>query len=347
MKLNQSSTSMINRTLKVISSDKPKNWQEILSELITDPKELLQLLRLDINEKPASLVGLKQFPLKVPRPFVDAISPGNWSDPLLRQVWPSIEEDVISDGFSSDPLQESNFNPVPGLLHKYQARVLLTAAAHCAVHCRYCFRRHFDYKSNSPSRSDWLDSLDYIKDDPSIKEVILSGGDPLAISDKQLAWLIQELESISHLKILRIHSRIPIVLPQRMTSELTTLLNETKFDVVLVVHSNHSQEITNQVKENLNSIRASKVNLLNQSVLLAGVNDDSQVLKELSQTLISLNILPYYLHLPDKVSGTSHFSVSSEKAIKILNSLRDELPGYLVPNLVQEEPGEFSKTRLV
>ena len=338
---------MADRALKIIPSVKSENWQEILSDLITDPKELLHILRLDINKKPVSLSAISQFSLKVPRPFVEAMQQGNWSDPLLLQIWPSEEEEINLNEYTSDPLHEVEFNPVKGLLHKYQARVLLTAAPHCAIHCRYCFRRHFDYKSNTPSREDWSNSLDYIKADPSIQEVILSGGDPLAISDRQLIWLIQELESISHLKILRIHSRVPIVLPQRITPELVAILNESRFEVVIVVHCNHSQEISDNVKTAIEALRLSKITLLNQSVILAGINDEPGILKELSHTLFSLSILPYYLHLPDKVIGTSHFSVTSDKAIRVINSLRKELPGYLVPILVQEEPGASSKTRLV
>ena len=338
---------MADRALQIIPSGKPTNWQEILSDLITDPKELLHILSLDINKKPVSLSALSQFSLKVPRPFVKAMQRENWNDPLLLQIWPSKQEEIGLSGYTSDPLHEVKFNPVAGILHKYQARVLLTAAPHCAIHCRYCFRRHFDYQSNTPSRDDWSKSLNYIKADPSIQEVILSGGDPLAISDRQLLWLIQELESISHLKILRIHTRIPIVLPQRVTPELTTILNQTRFDVVMVVHCNHSQEISTYVIEGIEALRQSKITLLNQSVILADINDDPEILKKLSYALFSLSILPYYLHLPDKVMGTSHFSVPSDKAIRIINSLRKELPGYLVPILVQEEPGALSKTRLV
>ena len=338
---------MADRALKIIPSVKSKNWQEILSDLISDPKELLHILSLDINKKPVSLSAISQFSLKVPRPFVEAMQKGNWSDPLLLQIWPSEEEEINLNEYTSDPLHEVEFNPVKGLLHKYQARVLLTAAPHCAIHCRYCFRRHFDYKSNTPSREDWISSLDYIKANPSIQEVILSGGDPLAIPDRQLLWLIQELESISHLKTLRIHSRVPIVLPQRITSELIAMLNASRFEVVIVVHCNHSQEISDNVKQAIEALRLSKITLLNQSVILAGINDEPGILKELSHTLFSLSILPYYLHLPDKVRGTSHFSVTSDKAIRVINSLRKELPGYLVPILVQEEPGASSKTRLV
>jgi len=338
---------MTHKALKIIHSVKSAGWKEILSNLITDPRELLNILSLDITKKPPSLSALSQFPLKVPRPFVDAMQRQNWEDPLLLQVWPSKEEEMTPSSFSADPLQEYKFNPVGGLLHKYQARVLLTAAPHCAVHCRYCFRRHFDYQSNTPSRKAWSNALDYIKNDQTIKEVILSGGDPLGISDKQLLWLIRELESVNHLNILRIHSRMPIVLPQRVTPELIAILDQTRFNVVMVVHCNHRQEISESVEDALKVLKMSRVTLLNQSVILAGINDDSEILKELSHALFSHGALPYYLHLPDKVAGTAHFSVKANKAIQLVDSLKRELPGYLVPNLVQEEPGELSKTRLV
>ena len=338
---------MTHKALKINHSAKSEGWKEILSDLITDPRELLNILRLDITKKPPSLSALYQFPLKVPRPFVDAMHRENWNDPLLLQVWPSKEEEMTPSSFSTDPLQEYKFNPVVGLLHKYQARVLLTAAPHCAVHCRYCFRRHFDYQSNTPSRKDWRNAVNYIKNDQTIKEVILSGGDPLGIPDRQLLWLIRELESVNHLDILRIHSRMPIVLPQRITPELIAILDQTRFNVVMVVHCNHRQEISEGVEEALKVLKKSTVTLLNQSVILAGINDDSEILKELSHALFSHGALPYYLHLPDKVTGTAHFSVKASKAIQIIDSLKRKLPGYLVPNLVQEEPGELSKTRLV
>ena len=338
---------MTHKALKIIPSVKPEDWKEILSDLITDPRELLNILRLDITEKPPSLSALSQFPLKVPRPFVDAMQRENWKDPLFLQVWPSKEEEMTPSSFSTDPLQEYKFNPVVGLPHKYQARVLLTAAPHCAIHCRYCFRRHFDYQSNTPSRKDWSKALEYIKNDQTIKEVILSGGDPLGIPDRQLLWLIRELESVNHLDILRIHSRMPIVLPQRITPELIAILDQTRFNVVMVVHCNHRQEISKSVEESLKVLKKSRVTLLNQSVILAGINDNFEILKELSHALFSHGALPYYLHLPDKVAGTAHFSVKANKAIQLVDSLKRELPGYLVPNLVQEEPGALSKTRLV
>ena len=331
----------------VIASNQPQTWQEILSDLITDPKELVKALDLNLDSKPVSMAELRKFPLKVPRPFVRAMRKGNWNDPLLRQIWPSKEEDIKKEGFSRDPLKEKGANPIAGLLHKYQGRVLLTTTSLCAVHCRYCFRRHFDYDSNSPNREHWKNAIAYIEKDSSIQEVILSGGDPLASSDRQLSWLIQELESVPHLKTLRIHTRMPIVLPQRLTLNLSNLLRKTRLKAVIVLHCNHAQEITDVVRVGLNIMSEAGIILLNQSVLLAEVNDSTEILAELSLKLFSANVLPYYLHMPDKVIGTVHFSVSQTKALAILKSMQASLPGYLVPQLVQEEPEKPSKTHLI
>lgn len=326
--------------------DHRKKWQEILSDLITDPKELVQVLQLDAAQKPASLAAMNQFPLKVTRSFVDSIRIADWNDPLLRQIWPAQEEELEVSGYIADPLAEQQSNPVPGLLHKYQSRVLLTAAPHCAIHCRYCFRRHFDYKENSPNRLQWQQALNYIAHDHSIEEVILSGGDPLAVSDRQFDWLLSELEQISHVNTVRIHSRMPIVLPERLTPELLTRMEHSHLSIVLVMHCNHSQEIAPAVAEALSKIDANTVTLLNQSVLLANVNDNCQTLTDLSKKLFALNVLPYYLHLPDQVAGTAHFTVSRQKGLALIKAMEAQLPGYLVPQLVQEEPGMPAKTRV-
>jgi L-lysine 2,3-aminomutase len=338
---------MTQPVVSIINSDRPKKWQEMLSDLITDPKELVKVLQLDPKQQPPSLAAIAQFPLKVPRHFVAAMKPGNWQDPLLLQVWPSIQEEQSISDYVTDPLQEAEFNPVPGLLHKYQGRVLLTAVPHCAIHCRYCFRRHFDYDENTPSRAQWQQALDYIAQDKSIEEVILSGGDPLAASDRHLKWLIDQLEAIPHLTSLRIHSRLPIVLPQRISTELVTMLESTKLQTVVVLHCNHPQEITDEVEQSLGMFATNSVRLLNQSVLLAEINNNSSTLIQLSKSLFSLNVLPYYLHLPDKVAGTAHFSVSREEGIQLIADMQRQLPGYLVPKLVQEEPGQPAKTRLL
>lgn len=337
---------MTNQLVSLIQSDRGETWQEILSDLITDPQELLRILRLDAETSPYSLEALAQFPLKAPRPFVDRIEKGNWHDPLLRQIWPSAFEETRTEGFVADPLHEEEFNPVPGLLHKYQGRVLLTAAPHCAIHCRYCFRRHFDYRANSPSRVQWEEAFTYIANDSSIEEVILSGGDPLAISDKQFQWLLQQLENIETLTTVRIHTRLPVVIPQRITPELVRCLSETRLRIVVVLHCNHRQELDSSVTDGFDTLGDIGVTLLNQAVVLKDVNDNSGALIDLSKALFQHNVLPYYLHMPDQVAGTEHFYVTDQHALELIKTLHASLPGYLVPRLVRENPGERGKTRI-
>lgn len=337
---------MTNPAVSIIQSDLPEKWQEILSDLITDPKELLQILQLDPADCSYSLDALQQFPLKAPRPYVKRIEPGNWNDPLLRQIWPSPKEENYSQGFITDPLEENRFNPVPGLLHKYKGRVLLTAAPHCAIHCRYCFRRHFNYQANSPSRQQWEDCISYIDNDSSIEEVILSGGDPLAISDKQLSWLLSRLEEIKHLTTVRIHTRLPIVIPQRITAILVENLRKSRLQTVMVIHCNHHQELDLDVSQKLNTLSENGIKLMNQSVLLSDVNDNSSDLIKLSKVLFANNVLPYYLHMPDQVAGTEHFYVEDLHAKQLIKAMHAALPGYLVPRLVRENPGEQGKTRI-
>ncbi|MEX2470073.1 MAG: EF-P beta-lysylation protein EpmB [Pseudohongiellaceae bacterium] len=324
----------------------PEKWQQILSDLITEPKELVEILGLNPEERPPELAALAQFPLKAPRPFVSRIERGNWEDPLLRQIWPAGEEAVADPALNTDPLEETRFNPAPGLLQKYRGRVLLSVAPHCAVHCRYCFRRHFDYAANTPGRRQWRQALTAIAEDATITEVIFSGGDPLAVPDRQLRWLLGELDAIPQLTTLRIHSRLPIVIPQRITPSLRALLQGTRLQVVLVLHVNHARELDHAVAGAMSELQADGLTLLNQSVLLAGVNDSVTALAELSHALFRCHVLPYYLHMPDPVAGTSHFQVSEARARRLMASLRARLPGYLVPRLVREIPGRDAKTTL-
>ena len=337
---------MGNQVTSLIRSDRSLNWQDQLSDLITDPEELLDLLQLDPEACPYSLEALSQFPLKAPRPFVERIERGNWHDPLLKQIWPAQEEQSKTESFVADPLDEQNFNPVPGLLHKYQGRVLLTAAPHCAIHCRYCFRRHFDYQANSPSRKQWDSAFSYIAEDSSIEEVILSGGDPLALSDRQFHWLMQQLAGIEHLTTVRIHTRLPIVIPKRVTAELLQCLSESRLRIVMVVHCNHARELDPAVADGFSALDAIGVTMLNQSVVLKDVNDNSEALINLNKALFEHNVLPYYLHMPDQVAGTEHFMVSDQHAKELIKTLHATLPGYLVPRLVRENPGERGKTRI-
>jgi EF-P beta-lysylation protein EpmB len=337
---------MGNQVTSLIRSDRTPNWQDQLSDLITDPEELLSLLQLDPETCPYSLEALRQFPLKAPRPFVERIERGNWHDPLLKQIWPAKEEQSKTESFVADPLDEQNFNPVPGLLHKYQGRVLLTAAPHCAIHCRYCFRRHFDYQANSPSRKQWDSAFSYIAEDSSIEEVILSGGDPLALSDRQFHWLMQQLAGIEHLTTVRIHTRLPIVIPKRVTAELLQCLSESRLRIVMVVHCNHARELDTAVADSFSALDEVGVTMLNQSVVLKDVNDNSEALINLNKALFEHNVLPYYLHMPDQVAGTEHFMVSDQHAKELIKTLHATLPGYLVPRLVRENPGERGKTRI-
>ncbi len=329
------------------ASQPADQWQESLSDLITDPRELADFLQLDPRLDPAGERALAQFPLKVPRAFAERMEKGNWRDPLLRQVWPSRAEEREAPGFAADPLRERHYNPRPGLLHKYRGRVLLVAAPHCAVHCRYCFRREFDYRRNSPARAEWRSALDYIRADAGIEEVILSGGDPLALGDGQLRWLLESISEIPHVTTARIHTRLPVVIPARVSDGLLALLRDCGPRLVVVIHCNHAQEIDSDLARALAALRETGAGLLNQSVLLKGVNDAAAALSLLSKRLFAENVLPYYLHLPDRVAGTGHFAVTLEAAAAIMRELQASLPGYLVPRLMREDPGEPAKTRLV
>lgn len=318
------------------------SWQKNLAEGFSSAAELLTFLGLPISM--ANSLAEKQFKTRVPRSFASRMQPGNPFDPLLLQVLAAKEELVITDGFSPDPLAEKLSNPLPGLMHKYHGRVLLTVAGACAINCRYCFRRHFPYQNNNPGREGWQMVLDYIAKDPSIHEVILSGGDPLLASDKVLSELLKQLAAIPHLQTVRFHSRIPVVLPERINDNFLGLLLESRLHKVMVLHSNHPQEFDDNVAEACRKLQRAGCHLLNQSVLLAGINDDAQILRELSERLFACGVLPYYLHMLDKVQGAAHYETSLEKALVIFRELQSLLPGYLVPRMVREESGEKNKT---
>lgn len=319
------------------------SWQTALSSAITDPKELLEILNLDLSLLPAAQRAAQLFPLKVPHRFVARMQKGDINDPLLRQILPLHLECENVTGFYADPLQESKVNPLPGLLHKFQGRVLLTMTGFCAIHCRYCFRREFPYANNNPGNQGWEQVLDYIIADDSIQEVILSGGDPLIATDLVLKKMVQRLSEIPHVKILRIHSRIPIVLPERMTNEFIACFTSTRLQPVLVIHCNHPNEVDEDVLETLHQLRQQGITLLNQAVLLKGVNDSVETLIALSKRLFAAGVLPYYLHLLDKTRGTAHFEVNEAKASELMAGIMAALPGYLVPKLVREVPGAAFK----
>lgn len=336
---------MPDSVIKLAVADDAEKWQSILAEMVTEPKELLQILGLDPACFSASESILQGFPLKVPRPYIARMEPGNPADPLLRQVLP-LGLEAVPAGLT-DPLGEKQANPLPGLLHKYHGRVLLTVAPHCAVHCRYCFRREFDYAANTPGRLQWQPVFDYLRADPSIHEVIFSGGDPLAAGDRQLAWMAQQVAAIPHVQRLRVHTRTPVVIPQRVTADLLEWLTGTRLKTVLVLHCNHPNEIDTELTAALARLHAAGIPLLNQSVLLRGVNDSAEVLATLSEMLFARNVLPYYLHLLDPVAGTAHFDVPEPEARQIVRQLQARLPGYLVPRLVRELAGQPSKLPLI
>lgn len=325
----------------------PLSWGQLLQQSITDPVELLNLLQLPMSLLEGAESAWQGFKLRVPRGFVARMEVGNPADPLLLQVLPIAKELDIHPGFSYDPLKEASPNPIPGLLHKYHGRVLLTATASCAINCRYCFRRHFPYKENNPGFNQWQQALDYIRADNSIKEVILSGGDPLLLSDAQLANFLQRLEMIPHVTTLRFHSRIPVVLPERITSDFAKHLQHSRLHSVMVLHCNHAKECDASVAAAMATLKHAGVTLLNQSVLLKGVNDHVDTLQALSERLFEIGVLPYYLHVLDKVHGSAHFYLSDPEALALMKQLTAKLPGYLVPKLVRETPGELNKTMVI
>lgn len=320
------------------------DWQNELKNAVTGIHELFALLNLPHQQIDlAQHNAMAQFPLRVPRSFIRRMQTGNINDPLLQQVLPLSEEMIAVPGYTEDALQEARVNPIPGLLHKYQGRVLIILTGGCVINCRFCFRRQFPYSQNIISAANWKNILDYISQDNSIHEVIFSGGDPLLLQDEALNALIKDVAQISHVKTLRFHTRLPIVIPERITAELVSLLSATHLRVVLVMHSNHGNEIDTSVIEKLNPLRQAGITLLNQAVLLKNINDSAQTLIELSEKLFDAGILPYYLHVLDKVKGTAHFDVDEATAKALVCEMTLQLPGYLVPKLVKEVPGIGSK----
>lgn len=319
-------------------------WQHELRQAFARPAELLAFLELD-PQTPQLAAGLtRDFPLRVPRGFAERMRKGDARDPLLLQVWPAADEALQVPGFVSDAVGDLQRARGGGLIHKYQGRVLLIATGACAVHCRYCFRRHFPYSEQLAVRAHWQAALDEIAGDDSISEVILSGGDPLSLADEKLAELVQALDQIAHVQRLRIHTRQPIVLPSRVDERLLAWLDATRLQTVFVLHANHAQELDQQVLQALRPLRERGIVLLNQSVLLRGVNDDADTLAALSERLLKCGVLPYYLHLLDRVQGAAHFEVAEAQAQGLMQALSARLPGYLVPKLVREIAGEPAKT---
>ena len=321
--------------------------QQNLPPATGDYQQLRQRLALSESELPVSGPAQRQFAFKAPPAFVDRINPGDPDDPLLRQIWPAPEEEIEARGFVTDPVGDNAAIAAPGLLQKYQGRALLIATGACAIHCRYCFRRHFPYGDHLTLDEAWAPALRAIAADTSLNEIILSGGDPLTLSARRLQRLLDHLAAIPHLQRLRIHSRVPVVSPERITPDLETVLKRHPQPTVLVIHANHPAELDEAVHDTLWRLRRQGVTLLNQAVLLRGVNDCVETLQHLNERLFACGVLPYYLHQLDPVAGAAHFAVEKARARALIKSLRERLPGYLVPRLVQELPGATAKLPLI
>lgn len=320
------------------------SWQRELAEAISDPGELIHLLKLDPALIEPARAAARGFPFRVPRGYAARMRVGDPADPLLLQVLPLAAEALPAPGFGRDPVGDSAARVAPGLLQKYEGRVLLTTTGACAVHCRYCFRRHFPYAEENPAATNWRATVEHIEADSSIREVILSGGDPFTLSDTRLAALLEGLADIAHVQRIRFHTRLPIVLPARVTAELCRILISSRLPVVAVVHANHANEIDASVVDALQDLRRAGITVLNQSVLLRGVNDSVDALCALSEALFVAGVLPYYLHLLDRVEGAAHYEVAEEAAKELWRQMGSRLPGYLVPRLVREEAGASQKT---
>lgn len=319
-------------------------WQHELRNAFSRPAELLDFLQLDPALPVLRYDELKQFPLRVPRGFAGRMAKQDPNDPLFLQVWPSTRESEEAPGFTLDAVGDLSKLKPGGLIHKYQGRALVVTTGACAIHCRYCFRKHFPYSGSLAARNHWQEALEQLRQDTSIEEVILSGGDPLSLSDDKLAELSEALEAIPHLRRLRIHTRQPIVLPSRVDESLLKWLGQGRLTKVMVLHVNHPNELDDQVGTALAALRNLGVSLLNQAVLLKHINDSVQTQMQLSEKLIDFGVLPYYLHLLDRVKSAAHFEVQEREGLMLMRELSSRLPGYLVPRLVREESGAPSKT---
>jgi EF-P beta-lysylation protein EpmB len=321
----------------------PRAWQAELRDAVRDVAELARLLELPADVVRTRVTGSSSFPLLVPRGFVARMRKRDPEDPLLLQVLPLAVEHAVPDGYSADPLGEQAIAHA-GVLQKYAGRALLITSGACPVHCRYCFRRSFPYQAQLAARADWSNAEQQLRGAPDVEEVILSGGDPLSLSNRRLARLLKVLESIPSLRRLRIHTRFPIMIPERIDHGLLELLTATPLQTVVVVHANHAREIDSAVAGSLQALKRSVDQLLNQAVLLRGVNDSVDALVALSARSFECGVLPYYLHMLDPIAGAAHFAVDESAALELMRGIRARLPGYLVPRLVREVPGESSKS---
>jgi EF-P beta-lysylation protein EpmB len=317
------------------------SWQQALQQCVTSLDELAMLIPAAAEY--ISTEAQLAFPFKASRRYLAKIDPHDATDPLLLQILPQAIEMQPNGDFSSDPLEEHRYNPLPGLIHKYSSRVLITLVGSCAIHCRYCFRRHFAYEDNRPGTQGLTAIYDYIRAHKEINEVILSGGDPLLANDALLQTVIQSLSEIPHVKRVRIHTRLITIIPERVTPELIHALTHTRLKSIIVMHCNHPRELDDDVAAACHALVQNKITVLNQSVFLAGVNDNAETLISLSETLFACHILPYYLHSLDPVAGSAHFEVSLEKKRVLYTEMQEHLPGFLVPKWVKEIPGEKHK----
>jgi len=324
----------------------PRGWQQAWRASVRDPRELLGLLGLETEAAAVPEEALAAFALRVPRGFVARMRPGDRHDPLLRQVLPLVDELRAVPGFDLDAVGDGAAKKARGVIHKYEGRALLVATGSCAINCRYCFRRHFPYAEETAAAGGWADAVAAIAADPGISEVILSGGDPLSLATRKLEELTGQLRDLPHLRRLRIHSRLPVVLPERVDDELLAWLRGLPWPVAVVVHANHANEFDATVDAAMDALRDAGASLLNQAVLLAGVNDSVDALADLCERGFEAGVLPYYLHQLDRVAGTAHFEVGDERARALHAALVARLPGYLVPRLVREIAGDTSKRAL-
>ena len=339
----------MDRKLATLLEKEPvtQSWQNAMKRAIRNSRELLVALNLDPDSYQTSADGEAQFPVFVPLEFLSRIQAGDPNDPLLLQVLPRAQESEIDPDFVSDPVGDSAVERAPGLLHKYTGRVLLIVSGVCGVHCRYCFRRHYPYGSAPKSIERWLPALDIIQSDPSIHEVILSGGDPLTVVDEHLSELAERLSAIPHIKRLRIHTRLPVVIPQRVDEKLCGWLSESRLSKWIVLHINHAQEIDSNVVYAIKKLQQTGATVLNQAVLLRGINDSAEQQGALCERLVDCGVMPYYLHQLDRVSGATHFEADRAKGLAILEQLTKCLPGYAVPKYVQEIAGKPSKSPII
>ena len=312
-------------------------WRLIQKQNFTNWNALVSFLQLEQQPQVTT-----HFPLNLPRRLAEKIKKNDPDDPILKQFLPTIQEKETTLGFVPDPVSDKTFRKSGKLLHKYTGRALLVTTSACAMHCRYCFRQHFDYQSDKGFDAE----IETISADPSLSEIILSGGDPLSLSNETLKTLIQALSQIPQLKRLRFHTRFPIGIPERIDDDFLDILSTTRLQVIFVIHCNHARELDTHIFNALKKISCLGIPVLNQAVLLKGVNDDLMTLKELCETLADHGILPYYLHQLDRVQGAAHFEVPLQRGLQLMEALRKELSGYALPRYMQEIPGEPSKTQL-